>query len=240
MVLTGTKRSRPTSMRARALEDLDRRAHRGLDLDHLGRGRVGRVDGLDVADQRQAEDAVRARRGRRVIARRSNQRLLVEQNRCRSRSASAFWSSGEVWAVSRSTIRPSDLRRAKWPPLRSDGGTAYGLDRERRTGRRRTSRRPRVGDRAEVVGVGDEDPLVALVDQRLEQTGAAQRGVEVAVAGRAPLEVGVPREADRRAGRRRAAWARGSAGTRAAARRPGGRRSGRARPGCRSRCGSCS
>ena len=47
--------------------------------------------------------------------------LLVDANRCRSRSASAALSSGSVCAVSRSTTRPSDLRRAKCPPLRSDG-----------------------------------------------------------------------------------------------------------------------
>ena len=52
---------------------------------------------------------------------RSNQRLLVEQNLCRSRSASASLSFSAVCAVSRSTMRPSALRRAKWPPLRSEG-----------------------------------------------------------------------------------------------------------------------
>ena len=57
MVFTGTNRSRPTSIVPGALEDLDRRAHRGLDLDHLGGGGVAGVDVLDVADQRQAEDA---------------------------------------------------------------------------------------------------------------------------------------------------------------------------------------
>ena len=55
------------------------------------------------------------------IAARSNHRLLVEQNRWRSRSASDSRSSLSVCADSRRTIRPSLLRRAKWPHLRSDG-----------------------------------------------------------------------------------------------------------------------
>ena len=56
-----------------------------------------------------------------VIACRSNQRLLVEQKRWRPRSASASLSASSVCADSRSTMRPSSLRRAKWPPLRSEG-----------------------------------------------------------------------------------------------------------------------
>ena len=39
---------------------------------------------------------------------------------------------------------------------------------------------------------------VAELDQLVEQAGAAQRGVDVAVAGRAPLQVGVLRVGDRR------------------------------------------
>ena len=53
------------------------------------------------------------------MAARSNHRLLVDMNRCRSRSASAARSSGNVWAVSRRMMRPSRVRTAKCPPLRS-------------------------------------------------------------------------------------------------------------------------
>ena len=72
------------------------------------------------------------------------------------------------------------------------------LDRERCAAGGEPARDPGVGYGAEVVGVRHEDALVAGVEEPLEQAGAAQRGVEVAVAGRAPLEVGVPRPADRR------------------------------------------
>ena len=57
---------------------------------------------------------------------------------------------------------------------------------------------PGVGHRAEVVGVGDERVAVAGVDQPVEQAGAEQRGVEVAVPGRTPLQRRVARPADRR------------------------------------------
>src|SRR4051812_1451633 len=40
------------------LEDLDGGAHRGLDLDHLGRRGVAGVEVLDVADQREPQDAL--------------------------------------------------------------------------------------------------------------------------------------------------------------------------------------
>ena len=154
--------------------------------------------------------------------RRSNQRLLVEQNRCRSRSASASLSSGE---------RLRGLAQHD-PAVGLAAGEVAALAVRRRYGGRPRSRTAHpdaanqpatrgVGDRAEVVGVGDEDPLVARRRSAgLEQAGAAQRGVEVAVAGRAPLEVGVARPADRRQVVGAAAWAPCSAGTPAAARRP--------------------
>src|SRR3954453_22253438 len=51
-----------------AVEDLDRCAHRSLDLDHLRRRGVRRVDGLDVLDQCQPEDSVA---GRELLANRT-------------------------------------------------------------------------------------------------------------------------------------------------------------------------
>ena len=131
------------------------------------------------------------------IATRSNHRLLVEQNLCRSRSASASRSAGNVWAVSRSTIRPSLLRRAKWPPFLSDGVRRVASIANGAPERDEPAGDPRVGRGAEVVGVGDEARPVARRDQRVEQAGAEQRGVEVAVAGRTPLQVGVLGEGHR-------------------------------------------
>ena len=58
VVFTGPNRSRSTTQRPRAVEHLDRRAHRRLDLDHRGRRRGLRVDRLRVPDHRQLEDAV--------------------------------------------------------------------------------------------------------------------------------------------------------------------------------------
>ena len=45
----------------------------------------------------------------------------------------------------------------------------------------------RVGLRARIVDVGDEGPLAALGDERVQQTRARERLVELAVAGRVPL-----------------------------------------------------
>ena len=76
-------------------------------------------------------------------------------------------------------------------------GAPHGLDREGRSGLGEPAGQPRVGRGAEVVGVGDEDALVAGGQQVVEQAGADQRGVDVAVARRAPLEIGVLGPADR-------------------------------------------
>ena len=56
----------------------------------------------------------------------------------------------------------------------------------------------RVEHRAEVVRVGHERVLEALLEQLLEHAGGDERGVEVAVARRAPLERRVVRPLDRR------------------------------------------
>ena len=108
-----------------------------------------------------------------------------------------------VCAVSRSTIRPSALRRGEVPALAVRGRTPHGLDRERRTALGEPAGHPGVGHGAEVVGVGDEDVAVAGVDQRVEQAGAAQRGVEVAVARGDTTPGRVGRVGHRRSGRRR-------------------------------------
>ena len=172
------------------------------------------------------------------IASRSNQTLLVEAYLCRLRSVRSSRSSGSVCAVSRSTIRPSLTRVAKCPPLLVAGGAAHGLDRERCPGLREPAGHTRVGDGAEVVGVGHEHPLEAGVDQLVEQAGAAERGVEVAVTGRTPLERRGRSASSPARGRRPGAWAPCSAGTPAAALRPRGPGSAPAPRGCRRRCGS--
>jgi hypothetical protein len=76
-------------------------------------------------------------------------------------------------------------------------GADDDLHRERRALGREPAQQPWVEDRAEVVRVRRERVLVAALEQRREHPGAAQRRVEVAVAGRAPLERGVGRPAHR-------------------------------------------
>ena len=135
MVLTGTKRSRPTSIVRRSpRRPRSRRPSRSRSgSPRAWTGRPGRRV-LTLRISGRPEDAVAARRARRVIARRSNQRLLVEQNRCRSRSA-------ERLLVRRRGLRglaqhdPAvGLAAGEVAALAVGGGTAYGLDRERGTG----------------------------------------------------------------------------------------------------------
>jgi hypothetical protein len=180
----------------RALEDLDRGAHRGLDLDHLRARGVARVGGLLVADQGQAEDAVTtvqlgAHRlevepdvvgGGVLVPAQVGQVLEVLWQRLRGlaeHDAAVVDAGGEV------------------PALLVAGGAAHGLDRERCPGLREPAGHTRVGDGAEVVGVGHEHALEAGVDQLVEQAAAAERGVEVTVTGRTPLERRVDRPAHR-------------------------------------------
>ena len=196
MVFTGTKRSRPTSISREPSKTsmaapiaVSTWTTSGVDVSPGSTCLTLRISGRPRMPWRTSSAC--------FIAARSNHRLLVEQNRCRSRSASAVLSSSSVWAVSRSTIRPSVLRRAKWPPLRSEGvrrtaSIANGAP-AGRTSRPPGRRAPRRGCRS-----WRRRRAVAGLDQPVEQAGAAQRGVEVAVAGRAPLEVGVLRPADRR------------------------------------------
>ena len=120
--------------------------------------------------------------------RRSNQRLLVWKNGCRSMSVACSSSSARVCAVSRSTSRPSLRRRTRWPPLRSAGvrrqtSAAYGAPLvanhppSSRPGSRRGCRRwtrRRSGSPAS--------------SSRCRVPGRLERGVEVAVPGRAPLQ----------------------------------------------------
>ena len=83
------------------------------------------------------------------------------------------------------------------PALLVAGGAAHGFDRERCPGLREPAGNTRVGDGAEVVGVGHEHTLEAGVDQLVEQAGAAEGGVDVTVTGRTPLERRVDRPAHR-------------------------------------------
>ena len=120
----------------------------------------------------------------------SNQRLLVEQNLWRSRSASASWSASSVCARLAQHDAAVALAAGEVAALAVRRRTPHGLDRERRAALGEPARDARVRHGAEVVGVGDEDVAVAGVLEPRQQPGAAQGGVDVAVAGRAPLEVG--------------------------------------------------
>ena len=129
--------------RAGALEHLDRGAHRGLDLDHLraSTGRPGstvftlRISGRPRMPSRRVER-------RRASRRRSNHRLLVEQNRCRSRSASAVRSSAQRLRGLAQHDPAVALAAGEVAALAVGRRAPDGLDRERRAATSRTSRRP--------------------------------------------------------------------------------------------------
>ena len=94
------------AQRRGALEHADRRAHRRLELDHLGDDESRRVDRLAVHDHRQPQHAV-------ALVERPLQRAQVDpdvvalKKRWRSMSSKAAMSSSGVCAVSRSTSPPS-------------------------------------------------------------------------------------------------------------------------------------
>ena len=145
---------------------------------------------LDVADHRQPEDAL-------ARVERLGHRVQVEPQVV-GRGELVPVEVGErrlVGVEGLGALAEHDpavgLARGEVSALAVGGGAAYGLDRERRAALGEPARDPGVRHGTEVVGVGDEDVLVAGVTQLAEHAGAAQRGVEVAVAGRTPLEVGV-------------------------------------------------
>ena len=74
-------------------------------------------------------------------------------------------------------------------------GAVHDLGEERQLLAREPAEDARLQHRAEVVGVRQEQVLVAAVEQRVEHAGRRQRGEHVAVARRRPLErrVGLPR-----------------------------------------------
>ena len=205
---------------AGALEHADRRAHRRLELDDLGRGRVRRVDRLAVDDHRQLEHAV-------ALA-----ELLVERAqahpdvvgvevavdaRCPRRPPGRRRGPGPSRAAAG---RRPERRRARWPPLRSLSVRSTTSDTNGRPSLASQPRIARLERRAEVVGVRQEQVLVAALEQLGEQARRGQRGEHVAVAGRRPLERRVGGPLGRRRRRRRAASAPCPGGSRAAGRRP--------------------
>ena len=172
---------------------------------------------------------------------RSNQRLLVEQNRCRSRSASASWSSVERLRGLAQHDPAVGLAAGEVAALAVGRRTAHGLDRERRAGLGEPAGDPGVGDRAEVVGVGDEDALVAL-RRSAARAGRCRAARCRGRRGRAGTTRGRGR-LGQLTGVRSVGEELGLAVLQELQRQPvdrRGRRSGPARPWCRRRCGSCS
>ena len=165
VVLTGTNRSRPTSM-VRAPSKISMAAPMAVSI-WITSGVEGfaGVEVLDVADQRQTEDALasveglghRAEVEPQVVGRGEPVPVEVGQ-----RLRSDVERLGRL-AQHDPAVGPA--RRAKWPPLRSDGvrRTASIANGAPRGGE--PARHPRVGHGAEVVGVGDEDVAVAGVEQ---------------------------------------------------------------------------
>ena len=214
------------AQRPRALEHVDRRAHRGLQLDHRGRRRVGRVHRLAVDDHRQAEDALAA-------GQQAGQGAQVDPQRVRVEEAVAR----DVLEGVRVLVgRLGDLaqHQAAGAPAREVTALAVGLGAlgdlhdERDLLARDPAEDPRVQHGAEVVGVRDERPAIVALQQCVQEPGGDERRVEVAVAGRRPLQAR-DRPATRRArSRRRAAWGPCS-GRSPAGRRPPGRGGGPAR-----------
>ena len=196
-VVGGLDRHEPVAVdldRCGALEDLDRRAHRGLDLDHLGAGR-SRAGSTVLTLRISGRPRMPSRRVERVAHRRAGRTRGCWWSRtgAASRSASASLSSGEG-------LRGLAQHDPAVAPCGARSGRPCGPTAVRRTAsiangapeRGEPAGDPRVRDGAEVVGVGDERVAGSRRRcSRVEQAGAAQRGVEVAVAGRAPLEVGV-------------------------------------------------
>ena len=171
-------------------------------------------------------------------ARRSIHSELVLKNWCRVMSWKASSSSSAVCADSRSTSWPSARRRARWPPLRSFSPRRETSIRNGSPCGPEPAQDARVERGAQVVGVGDEGRLVALLEQLLEQAGGHQRRVDVAVPGRAPLQLGVGLPGSPGPASPRPAWAPCSARSPAAG-RPSARGSAPARPASRRGCGSC-
>ncbi len=121
----------------------------------------------------------------------------MEQNRWRSRSArTRLVLLGRLSRLAQHDP-PVRLATREVAALAVGRRTPDRLDGERRTRLGEPSRDARVGDGAQVVAVRDECPGEALVEESLEEAGAPQRGVQVAVTRWAPLEVAVARPAHR-------------------------------------------
>ena len=155
-------------------------------------------------------------------------------------SSNAAWSSAAVCAVSRSTSPPSERRRARWPPLRSDSRAVGRLRHERQPLRREPVEDARVERGAEVVRVRQEQVPVAALQQLVEHP-RGRRATCRRRRGRAAPTRATGRPASRPArGRRRAASAPCPGRSRAAGRRPPARGSRRAPRACRRGWRSCS
>mmetsp|Transcript_8637 Transcript_8637/g.27096 ORF Transcript_8637/g.27096 Transcript_8637/m.27096 type:complete len:1102 (-) Transcript_8637:19-3324(-) len=173
--------------RRRALEALDRRAHRRLELEHLGRRVVLRVHRLLVLDHRQGDDAARG-------VQEAPQRLEVDPEVVRVE----VLVRRDVLELVLVLVRA--LRRLAQDELRvglAHGQVAALLVVRRPLAALHHEGRLRVGEvleelgverRAEVVRVRDEHVLDALGEEGVQLPRAEQRGVQVAVARRAPLD----------------------------------------------------
>ena len=195
--LDGRESRAADAHRARAGEDVDRRAHRRLELQHGGRRGVRRIDALAVDDHRQAEHAV-------ALAQRAGQRAQVEPQGVRVEVAvtADVLEGVEVRVGGLRDLaqdEPAAVRAPREDAALAVGGRAIGdLHEERDPLAVKPGEDPLVHDRTEVVDVRDERMLVARVDERVKQARAQQRRVEVAVSGRRPFERRIGRPLHRR------------------------------------------
>ena len=198
MVLTGREARARDAQRAGALEDLDRRAHRGLELVDGGRGLVRRVDGLLVADHRQPEDAV-------ALAHRRVERAQVDPQVVRVDVAVAADVLQRLEVLLGRLRGLAQHEPAVLAPAREVAALAVGLravgDLHQRTGSAPRAARRGCAARARRRGCRSWPRTRTRSRARAARSsmpGGDERGVEVAVAGRAPLERRVVGPLDRR------------------------------------------
>ena len=193
MVLTGANRRAGDVEGPGAGDRADRRAHRRFELDHRGARRVARVGGLAVEDQRQGWCG-------RVGGLQVGERAQVDPDVVGVVPAPAPDVGERGVAAGYLRCLPQHhpaLVAGQVAALAVGWRAAHRLQRERHLPGGEPGGDPDVGERAEVVGVGHEGVPQPGAEQGVQGAGRRQRGVDVAVPGRAPLQLRVGRPARR-------------------------------------------